>query len=152
MKETLGTDFDGVLRKFPGFTRWYIDFYSPNDLLIRARLKWLRWKTLHLFIDGVPMIMNNEVINVVNKWKGRKVLISGRVTEKHHRKALEALLGLVEFDAIYFRQDRNEYEEKFKERIIKKEKVNVYIEDRSFVIQYLRKKLPKVEIVDIDKL
>jgi len=152
MKETLGVDFDGVLRKFPGYVKRYIDFYSPHDLLVRANLKWLRWRILHLCIDGTPLIMDNEVINAVNKWEGRKVLISGRIGTKHHREALEAIKGLVKFDNAYFRQSNKEYEEKFKERILKREKVNVYIEDRTFVIQYLRKKLPKVEIIDRDRI
>ncbi|RLC84012.1 MAG: hypothetical protein DRJ03_15425 [Chloroflexi bacterium] len=142
MKEKLGLDFDGVIRKFPRFVEWYANFLSPNDLLVRARLFWLRKILTRFFMDFIPLIIDGRLIYSIEKnWEGPVILISGRCTEKHKEQLRRVISNLpLKFDKVFLRENWKEYEEKFKERIIKREKVDVYIDDRKFIVEYLKKK------------
>ena len=83
----LGLDFDGVIRKFPKFVQWYADFVSPNDLLVRARLFWLRKILMLLFMDVIPLILDGELLKSIEEnWRGSVILISGRCEEKRKKE------------------------------------------------------------------
>jgi len=142
MKEKLGLDFDGVIRKFPRFVEWYANFLSPNDLLVRARLFWLRKILTRLFMDFIPLIIDGRLIYSIEKnWEGPVILISGRCTEKHKKQLRKVISNLsLKFDKVLLRENCKEYEEKFKERLIKTEKIDIYIDDRKFIVEYLKKK------------
>jgi len=142
MEEKLGLDFDGVIRKFPKFVEWYANFLSPNDLLVRARLFWLRKLLTKLFMDFLPLIIDGKLIYSIERyWDGPVILISGRCTKKQKEQLRRVISNLpLKFDQVFLRENRKEYEEKFKERIIKKEKIDVYIDDRKFVVEYLKTK------------
>jgi len=133
--------FDGVIRKYPKFAEWYFDFLSPYDLLVRAKLFWLR-EILKKFMDSLPLIIDGELINTIKKdWEGSIILISGRCTKKNKEKLRMTISNLpLKFDKVYLRENCKEFEEKFKERIIKKEKIDIYIDDRAFIVEYLRQR------------
>ena len=138
----LGLDFDGVIRKYPLPFRWWFDFYSPNDVLVRARLTRIRGAITTFLTARIPIILDGKLINDVNRsWHKRKVLISGRCTKQLQQVALSSLGSSLQFDGIVFRTDCKEYEEKFKERVIASQRVTAFIEDRKFVRAYLRRKL-----------
>ena len=137
--ETLGVDFDGVIRRFPKFAEWFANFISHDDLLIRARLYWLRNLLCNVCFNYAPIILDGLMIDSINQWDGRIVIITGRETAKKFDRAFAAVKGKVDFDVMYGR-DTKESEEAYKYRIIKKENVSVYIEDRDLVIRYLRKR------------
>jgi hypothetical protein len=138
----LGLDFDGVVRKYPLLFRLWFDFYSPNDVLVRARLTRIRRAITSILTGRFPMILDGKLIDDVNRnWHGRKVLISGRCTKRLQQKALHVVATSLEFDGFVFRTDCKEYEEKFKERVILSQGVTVFVEDRKFVRAYLQRKL-----------
>ena len=152
MSEKLGLDFDGVVRKFPGFVEWYFDFLSPNDILIRARLFWLRRILVKTFLDFIPLILDGKLIYSIEKdWEGPIILISGRCTSEGREKLKRIISNLpLKFDKVFLRKNCREHEEKFKERVIRNEKIDIYIDDRKFIVEYLkRKKLNAIHISEI---
>lgn len=137
--ENLGLDFDGVLRKFPSFISWYINHLSPNDILIRSKLFRLRKLLTYLLINKTPMILDNKLIESIKVEKPKRlIIVSGRCQEKE--KVRRKLSPFLKVDKFYFREDCTEPEERFKERILKIENVNLFIEDRAYIVRYLRKK------------
>jgi len=149
--ETLALDFDGVIRKFPYPVRKYADFLSPNDLLVRAKLFFIRKLLCKIFMYYIPTVLDGELINAVNKyWDGRVIIVTGRCREREKKEVLRLLCPCLKFDKIYFREDCSEYEEKFKERVLKKEKVDYFFEDRAYVVKYLRKK--GINVIKIDEI
>jgi len=139
--ETLGLDFDGVIRKWPGFIAWYANFLQPNDLLVQAKLYFLRRWLTHLFMDFTPVILDGELIEAIKEEKPRRIiLISGRCLDRQKEQVFQCLSPFLNIERFYFREDCSENEEKFKERILKHEKVTFFIEDREFVVKYLRSK------------
>jgi len=149
--ETLALDFDGVIRKFPYPIRKYVDFLSPHDLLVRARLFFIRKLLCKIFMHYTPIILDGKLINAVNKyWDGRVIVVTGRCKEKEKKEVLKLLLPYLKFDRIYFRKDCSEYEEKFKERVLREEKVNYFFEDREYVVKYLKEK--GINVIKIEKV
>ena len=149
--ETQALDFDGVIRKFPYPIRKYADFLSPNDLLVRARLFFIRKLLCKIFMHYIPTILDGELINAVNKyWNGRVIIVTGRCRKEEKKEVLKLLLPYLKFDRIYFRKDCSEYEEKFKERILRKEKVDYFFEDRAYVVKYLKQK--GINAIKIDEV
>jgi len=139
--ETLGLDFDGVLRKWPGFIGWYANFLKPNDILVRTRLFRLRRILNYFFMDCTPIILDGELIEEIKKYNpSRIIVVSGRCLDNQKDQVVRCLSPFLNIDRFYFREDCLEREEKFKERILRKEKVTFYLEDRDFVVKYLRSK------------
>jgi len=146
--ETLAVDFDGVLRKWPRFIARYANFLRPDDILVRARLRFLRRLLTHLFMDFTPIIINGRLIDSINRYKPcRLILVSGRCLDRQKGEVFRAVSPYLHFDKFCFRDDCCEAEEKFKERILGREKVNVFIEDRDFVVKYLRSK--RISVIHI---
>jgi hypothetical protein len=140
---TLGVDFDGVIRFYPVPFRWWFDFVSPNDLLIRAHLGVIRGRINSFLIRRFPMMLNRKLIDYLNyTWRGSTVLISGRCVPEDRRTALRVLSGKLKPDRVVFRETCSEHEEKYKERAIRDNAVDVYVEDRPFVRGYLASHLP----------
>jgi len=135
---TLALDFDGVLRKWPRPMEIFADFLAPNDLLVRARLFTLRHWLCKVVFDGVPIVLDPKMVNAANTWDGKVIIITGR-TFGNVGKAMRSLRGKLNI-RIYFRANPNEPEEVFKYRTLKKTGADMFIEDRAYVVQYLRKK------------
>lgn len=136
---TLGIDFDGVLRKYPAPFQAYYNFISPYDLLIRARLHNLRSKIRSWIANHTPMCLNGELIALINQnyREARKLIVSGRCYLRCQIEAISAIYGFLDFEQVIFKEDCSEFEERFKRRIIKQEKIDMYIEDRRFVRWFL---------------
>jgi len=148
---TLALDFDGVIRKWPYPVQKYADFLSPNDILVRAKLFFLRKLLSKIFMHYFPTIIDGELIEgIKRKWKGRIIIVTGRYTPEEVEEVRKRVLPYLKVDKIYFRENPGEYEEKFKERILKLEKVDYFIEDRYFVVNYLRRK--GINAIKIDQL
>jgi hypothetical protein len=140
-KQIIAFDFDGVMRIYPVPFRWFFDFVSPTDILLRAHLGRLRGLINKFLIENFPLILNTRLINCLNqKWEGPIFLVSGRCTIRDQYEATRALRNLVRFHAIFFRERCSEYEEKFKERYLKKVNALIFVEDRPFVRQYISKR------------
>lgn len=139
--ENLGLDFDGVLRKWPGFLYWYVNFLSPNDLLVRAKLFFLRKWLFKFFSNLIPTILDGDLIETIKREQPRRIiLVSGRCSEKEQQRIFKLLKPYLHIDKFYFRDNCSESEEMFKERVLRKEKVSFFIEDRAYVVRYLRNK------------
>jgi len=139
--ETLGIDFDGVLRKWPGFIGWYANFLRPDDVLVRAKLFWLRTLLTHLFMDYTPVILDGRLIESVKHYRPeRLILVSGRCLARQKGEVYRKISPYLEVDRFYFREDCTEGEERFKERICREEHIKIFIEDRRFICDFLRRK------------
>jgi len=149
--ETIAVDFDGVLRKWPGFIGWYANFLRPDDILVRARLSFIRRLLTHLFMDYTPVILDGKLIDSFKTYKPQRlILVSGRCLDRQKEEVFRLISPYLKFDKFYFRENCFEFEEKFKERILKIEHVTFYIEDRRFVIDYLCSKgLKAIDIRDV---
>lgn len=138
--KTLGIDFDGVLRKFPTPIRRFYNFLAPHDLLIRARLSIIRNTIRKLIEEKGPILLDGELINSLNTYyrETRKILISGRCTPQQRDKAISAITPYLNFAKFIFKGDCTEWEERFKERVLRAEEIDIFLEDRKFVRNYLR--------------
>jgi len=135
----VGLDFDGVIRKFPKFIAWYADFLSPSDILVRAKLFWIRKIFCKLFMDIVPLIIDGPLIDYFNTLNCKVFVISGRMKPKDQYLAYEVSRKYIKnFEGAYFRTEG--FEEKFKEMMIKKLKLEFFVDDRKFVVSYLKKR------------
>ena len=139
MEETLGIDFDGVIRKFPRIIEWWASILSSNDLFLRSKLYGLRRFINYLCFDITPIILDDILITEIKRWPGRKILITGRYRECEKERLLTSLAPFVKFDKIIFREDRWEDEAIYKERICRQEHVDYFIEDKKYIIMSLRK-------------
>lgn len=123
---------------YPVPFRWWFDFVSPNDLLVRAHLRSIRGVINSFLIRRFPLILNSRLIDYLNQtWKGKKLVISGRCLRGDQKAALRAIAGILRPDGIVFREHCSEHEEKYKERVLRERGVDLYIEDRPFVRDYL---------------
>jgi len=139
--ETLGLDFDGVLRKWPGFIGWYANFLRPDDILIRARLFFLRRLFNYVFMSCTPIIIDGMLIDSLNHQRPKRlILVSGRYLDRQKEEVYRKLSPYLHFDTFYFRDNCKESEERFKERVLIRENVDFYLEDRNYVVNYLHSK------------
>jgi len=139
--ENLGLDFDGVLRKWPRFVQWYADFLSPQDILVRAKLFFIRKLINYFCMQVVPVILDGELIERIKQLKPKRIIVvSGRYKMEEKREVKTALEKVLHVDKYYFRDSEKEREEYFKERILRQEHVTCFIEDRAYVVAYLRSK------------
>lgn len=149
--ENVGLDFDGVLRKFPKFASWYLEHLSPYDILARARLYRLRRLLVHLFIEKIPVILDGKLIESIKLERPKRIIIvSGRYKAEEQEKVVRLIRRYLRVDKFYFRTDKRESEAAFKARILSQEKIDYYIEDRRYVVEYLkRRRIPVVHVSEV---
>jgi hypothetical protein len=140
LEEIIGVDFDGVLRKWPGFVSWYANFLSPQDILVRARLYFLRRILNNFFMYCLPVILDGTLIDSLNREEVPIIVISGRWKTKEVQTVKETLKPFLKVNRFCFRESPREPEHEFKERIIRQEHVTIFLDDRKFVVDYLRRK------------
>lgn len=137
---TLGVDFDGILRIYPAPFRWWFDYISPHDVFVRAGLGRLKFSISKLFSTYIPIILDSKLIRFINSgWEGRKILISGRCLVEEKVIAKVIVNKYVMFDDVLFREQCSEPEEKYKARMVVGQGVEIFLEDRPFVREYLNR-------------
>lgn len=138
-----GLDFDGVLRRYPFPFNIVMKYTSPTDILERSHLLILK-KVIYFFDRNfIPFILNGNLINNINTIQDTEfIIISAR--RESTEKILSCLKKYIHIKKAYFREDRPIYEECWKLKICKEENVDVFLEDRKFVVDFLRKNGVKV--------
>lgn len=139
MNEILGLDFDGVIRKWPGFIEIYADFLKPDDILQRAGLGILEKIFNKLFLDHTPVILDGRLLRSASSWEGPVQIVTGRCRPDQVQTVLNVRKYL-KISKIHFRVNPLENEEVYKYRTIKKEHIEYFIEDRGYVVKYLKKR------------
>lgn len=92
-------------------------------------------------MDYTPVIIDGKMIESLKQLNSsRLILVSGRYLDRQKEQVVRIISPYLTIDQIYFRENPREAEWKFKERILRKEKVDIFIEDREFVVRYLRTK------------
>lgn len=131
----IGLDVDGVIRKLPFPFNLIMKYSSPTDILERARLHIIKKIIIHFIIFYCPFILNGDFIA---KFQGKNVIIISGRREKI-KEIIPILKRYLHIKKIYFRGNRPLYEEEWKLKICKKEKIDLFYEDRKFVLLYLRR-------------
>jgi len=134
----IGLDYDGVVRKYPYPFSSFLSALDPRDILVRCRLFLLR----RLLIKStvlLPTVINGPLLEKALR-EGECIIISGRYSKREEIEALGERYNL----RVFLRESPSEREERFKERVIVREGVELYVEDRRFVREYLTEKGLKV--------
>jgi len=127
----LAFDFDGVLNRLPKPFEIFMRYSGPNDVFSRTGLDKLE-KIIVLLIAIFPLNLNGKIINAIPK---DSIVISGRTTQ---REKAEYLLRRVGLSNLYFRQTLEIPETTFKIETCKKLGVELFVEDRTYVIERLK--------------
>jgi hypothetical protein len=135
---TIGIDFDGVIRKWPTFIQAYADFISPNDILERAGLKVLKKILSKVFMTYTPLILDGKMITSLQHSNWNIVVISGRYKRKEQDEVVRILQPYLRAHYL-FRGSKKEREEEFKLKWCKTLNVSFFIDDRKYIVEYLRR-------------
>lgn len=124
----VGFDFDGVLNKLPTPFRIFMRHVEPNDIWSKmTRIRTI----LFSIILCLPVILNGELIDDLPR---NVFIISGRPTRF---SKIDAKLRRLGFKNIYFRGNNNVSETAFKIEMCKKFDIDIFVEDRLYVIRRL---------------
>lgn len=130
-KLKLAFDFDGVINRLPTPFGLFMRYSSPYDILNRTGLGKLE-KLIVLFIAIMPLNLNGKVINTIPK---DSTIISGRTIQ---RKKAERLLRRIGLKNLYFRNTLEVPETTFKIETCKRLGIDLFIEDRLYVIERIK--------------
>lgn len=130
----IGLDFDGTVRKLPFPLGWFMKNCHPKDILERSKLHFIKEIVFQMVIH-FPVILDGKLIE---KLRGKKIIVISGRREKTERmeKKLNRYLKVARY---YWRRNCKIYEEIWKLKWIRFEDLDVFYEDRKFVIDYLRK-------------
>lgn len=137
-EEILGLDFDGCLRRWPRFIEWYAGFLTPTDILQRSRLGFIEKIINKVFLDHIPVILDGKLILSASRWGGPIQIITGR-SQPNQEQAVLNVRKYLKVSKIHFRKNPLESEEAYKYRTLKREHIDYFIEDREYVVKYLRR-------------
>lgn len=139
----LGFDFDGVLNRLPKPFEAFMRYAYPDDILKRAGLGKLR-EIIFKLIAQLPMTLDGRIIDAIPR---SAPIISGRFTRKEVAKKKLKKLGFYNF---HFRKDHSIHETVFKINKCKDLKIDIYFEDRLYVVKRLRAN--GIEAIDIREI
>jgi len=154
----VGFDLDGVLLYNPArIARPIIVFFKKIFLkkevdkfhYPQTKIQKLIWLMLHKVVFG-PALGYDELKKLIKTKKMKAYIITGRnesLKDDYNRwmKKLEAK----KYFSGYFFNDKNEQPYLFKERMIRKLKLDLYVEDNWDIVNYLKKQTKVLWIYNI---
>jgi len=130
----IGLDIDGVLRKLPLPIRYAMKYSSPTDIFEKARLGFIKRRVLQGLILYTPFILNGPLIE---RFKTQEVVIIS--SRKEDCEELSSLFQrYLKVKSFYCRGNQSIYEKDFKLKYCRQANIQVFYEDRKYIVKFLR--------------
>lgn len=126
-------DFDGVLNRLPKPFEIFMRYTKNDDILERAGFRALKYLILKI-ICRLPLILDGSSFKRIDFSK-EVYVISGRLN-KHEE--IRRKLSKFPFKEIYLRPDHSIHETVYKINKSKELKIDLFVEDRLYVIKRLK--------------
>lgn len=154
----IGFDFDKVFVDYPPFVpETLINYCYRYGMRLVKQSKGLSYRVPGSFEKQFRLLTHADILRppikrnisalgkIVKNKKHKTYLVSSRYDflEKKSNHLLKKYKLLPLFDKVFFNFDCQQ-PHKFKEQILRREKINIYIDDDIELLNYLAKKLPKI--------
>lgn len=123
-------DFDGVINRLPKPFEIFMRYAAPNDLLMRSKLGFIKGIILNI-IAYLPLVIDGKLVDMLPR---NIIIVSGRYQRVDE---IENKLSKLGFKNIYFRKTHSIHETVFKIRKCKDLNVDIFVDDRIYVINRL---------------